>query len=121
MRRKISREEKLLAIEKLERGEPVAHPKMVRRWREERQLYGEKAFSGYGRRRAATPLKTEPVVLRLTHQEYDRLRAFLESNQARSFSEFARAQLFSREPSPRQIEQKINDLKSAIARLISKP
>jgi len=118
MRRRISKEEKLLAIEKLERGEPVSNPKMVRRWREERQLYGDKAFSGYGKPRAAAPRKTEPVIVRLTHEEYDHLRAVVTSSNARTFSEFARTQIFTREPSARQLEQKINELVQILRNLM---
>ena len=84
MRRKISKEEKLAEIERLERGEAVANPKMVRRWRDEWKLYGDKAFSGYGRRRAQAPLKTEPLVLRLTEREYNQLQACASASDADS-------------------------------------
>jgi len=59
-RRKFSREFKLTAVRRLESGQSVAevaralevHPSDLHRWRRELQDYGNRAFSGIGKRRA---------------------------------------------------------------------
>lgn len=118
MRRRFSKEEKLRAIERLEGGEAVGmNPKMVRRWREEWHRYGANAFLGYGRRRTSAPLKTEPVMFRVTPEEYARLSACVSSSEARTLSEFARRRLLDPEPSAREIEQKLTDLTAVVSRL----
>lgn len=117
MRRRFSKSEKIAAVERLERGEPVDHPKMVRRWRDELHKFGANAFTGYGNARVQGPKKTEAVVFRLTPNEYERFLARVQSSGARSLSDFARRQVFAAEPDPRRIARRIADLITVVKQL----
>ncbi len=120
MRRKISREEKLAAIQRFENGEPCHEEiETVRRWRDELHKFGEHAFSGYGRRRNSIPQKTKVLVFRLRRAEYERFLNCFQSSQAPSISEFARRQLFAPEPDLEEIEKRIASLNDALKRLIT--
>jgi transposase-like protein len=120
MRRRFSKEEKLAAIQQLEKGEAVqVEIEMVRRWRDEFEKFGHQAFSGCGRRRKPIPQKTKVLVFRLRRAEYQRFLNCLESSEAQTVSEFARQQLFAVEPDAQEIENRIASLTEAVKRLIA--
>jgi transposase-like protein len=131
MRRKFSKAFKKAAVRQLQSGRSVAEiarfcqvrPQILRRWREELDKYGPNAFTGYGRQRSPTHPKTEPVIFRVTQEEYERLQACYSASNCRSLSEFARDQLFqaSAEPSFPQIEKKIEELVSRLAQILTNP
>jgi transposase-like protein len=127
-RRKFPREFKEAAVRRLERGDSV--PEVCRlcrvdantlhRWRKEFRDYGAQAFSGYGKSR----LPTEPaqtIVVRLTREEHQRLKAACSRSRAHSLSEFARAHL--RRPPPelsaREFLERLNRLAAGVLRLSS--
>jgi transposase len=66
-RRKFSKEFKQTAVRRLEGGQSVAevaralevHPSDLHRWRREMEEYGERAFSGVGKKRAEASREAE--------------------------------------------------------------
>ena len=127
-RRKFTKEFKKAAVQRLQSEDSVAEvaracgvtPQMLRRWREELTRYRVNAFPGYGKRRSSAESRTEPVVFRVTEDEYDRLKAACSATGARSLSQFARRQIFlpvSPGPSLAEIEGKLSQLTAALLQL----
>lgn len=118
MRTKYSREQKIAAVGRLERGEPDGlNLKMVRRWRDEWYKYGANAFTGYGKSRTPKVQKTEAIIFRLTAAEYSRLLLCVQQSGARTLSQFAREQLFRTEPAAGDLEHRIAQATRALATL----
>ena len=107
-RRKFTKEQKESALKKLEAGTSAVMvatdlqvaPKAVLRWRQEAREYGSRAFLGYGTWRSVVQRKTHQIVFNITQDEYDRLLKARATNNARSLSSFARAQVLTNDPTP---------------------
>jgi len=91
---------KAAAMVRLDQGTPVAEvasalgvrPNTLHRWRWEVRKFGSRAFSGYGKSRAASgPARV--IKISLTPGEYVRVRAAFESSAAPSLPDFARTRL----------------------------
>jgi len=103
-RRKFTKQFKEAAIRKLRRGTPeleVARACRVnrwilRRWQKELDEFGARAFGGYGtnRRTHAAP-KSKPIILCLSSDELDAVKAASSAAGFRSLAEFARSRILS--------------------------
>jgi transposase-like protein len=107
-RRKFTKKQKESALRRLEAGASAAKvaadlqvaPNAVLRWRQEARKYGARAFLGYGTWRSVVQRKTHQIVFNITQDEYERLLEACATNNARSISSFARAQLLTNDPTP---------------------
>jgi len=109
-RRRFTKEFKAYAVEQLERESPehgTSHgkstitqvaaaldvpPNTLHRWRKEAREFGNQAFSGYGKSRAALK-PARAIKISLQPGEYELLRAAFENSSARSLPDFTRSQL----------------------------
>jgi transposase-like protein len=101
-RRKFTKQFKEAAIRKLRRGTPeleVARASRVnrwilRRWQKELDEFGARAFGGYGtNRRAQAVPKSKPIILYLSSDELDAVKAASSAAGFRGLAEFARSRI----------------------------
>ena len=102
-RRKFTKRFKEAAVRKLIRGTPIGEVSRaclvnqwtLRRWQKELEEFGARAFGGYGkRRRAHAAPKSKPILLYLSSDELDAVKAASSAAGFRSLAEFARSRIF---------------------------
>jgi transposase-like protein len=127
-RRKFTREFKEAAVRKLRRGTPeleVARACRVnrwilRRWQKELNEFGARAFGGYGtNRRAHAAPKSKPIILYLSSDELDAVKAASSAAGFRSLAEFARSRILraTGERPLAQVEKLLEDLAVVVRKL----
>jgi transposase-like protein len=119
-RRKFTKEFKESAVMRLEEGASTAEvaracelsATLLNRWKQELRSYGSKAFSGHGKSRRPIQPKSQAVICRLTHDEYEVLTTACFKNGAPSVSAFARSRMLEAtgEPSFIQVEKELDDI-----------
>ena len=127
-RRKFTKEFKEAAVKKVIRGTPVERvaracrvdPAILRRWEEEYEEYGARAFGGYGKSRhiRAEP-RSRAITLYLSSDELATVKAASSAAGFPNLAEFARSYLF-RETSERplaEVETILEELAVVMRRL----
>jgi transposase-like protein len=101
-RRKFTKRFKETAVRKLIRGTPIGEVAracrvnqwILRRWHKEFEEFGARAFGGYGKqRRAHAAPKSKPILLYLSSDELDAVKAASSAAGFRSLAEFARSHI----------------------------
>jgi len=128
-RRRFARQLKAEAIERIERGATVTEvaaafalrANTLHRWRKEAREFGEEAFSGYGKSRAAPP-PARMIKITLQSDEHDRIKEAFENSPARSLPDFARARVLDEvnggeDAAIAEIDAKLGDLTAILQRM----